>query len=45
MKPNSFQMHFHFGSCTHAKVANVQSLSLKSKQTPNWAPKTPLKKS
>jgi len=45
MKPNNFQVHFHFGSCTCVGVANVQSLGWKSKQSLNWAPRTPLERS
>ncbi len=35
----------HFGSCICVGVANVQSLGWKGKQTPNWAPMTPLERS
>jgi len=43
MKPNDFQVHFHFENCIHAGIANVQSLGWKGKQAPNWALRTPLK--
>jgi len=45
MKPNDFQVQSHFGSCTRAGVANVQSLGWKCKQTSNWAPMIPLERS
>jgi hypothetical protein len=36
-EPNHSQMHSHFGSYTQVRVANVQNLGWKGKQTPNWA--------
>jgi hypothetical protein len=45
MKPNDSQVHSHFGNCTHTKIPNVQNLGWKGKQTPNWAPRTPLQRS
>jgi hypothetical protein len=42
MKPNDSQMHSHFGNCSHARIANVQSHGWKRKETPNWAPMIPL---
>jgi hypothetical protein len=38
MKRNNYELHSHFGSCTHARVMNVQNLGWKGKTSPNWAP-------
>jgi hypothetical protein len=45
MERNDSQVHSLFGKCTHVGVMNVYSLGWKGKQAPNWALKTPLKKS
>jgi hypothetical protein len=45
MEPNDSEMHSHFGNCIHARVANVQKLGWKNKNTPNWTPMTPLERS
>jgi len=44
MEFNDSQVHSHFGSCIHARVANVYNFGCNGKQTPNWAPRIPLER-